>query len=217
MHRDSKIKLLDVPGWVPLESWDRCLVPHLKMERTGGTCSTWERAWRLWKGRQWSFCLERRELRGGKCLQVQANKETDLFWHQGRKIKLMGTYAGQLRAQRKKMLAIKVVQCCLRKYLDWGCCAGRALPNWQKLEHFRILGQPSHFINEWSKAQRARLVTWPSVFCHDEILFKWPVLWDYERPMGKTISGNTLRLFRNCHTFPFSLIRTPAHGTFTAT
>lgn len=70
------------------------------------------------------------------------------------------------------MLTIEFVQNCLRKYLDGGRCAGRVLPNWQKLEHFRIWGQHSHFINEWTEAQRAWLVTWPPVFCRNEILFK---------------------------------------------
>lgn len=62
------------------------------------------------KRRNRSFSLERRELRGNKCLQTQGDKEIHLFGHQERTIKLIGTYSRKLSAQKKKKkLTIKVV------------------------------------------------------------------------------------------------------------
>lgn len=49
------------------------------------------------------FQLERRELRGDKCVQSSLRgEETDIFWCQRREVKLMGTHSGQFSAQEKK-------------------------------------------------------------------------------------------------------------------
>ena len=80
------------------------------------------------KRRNRSFSLERRELRGNKCLQTQGDKEIHLFGHQQRTIKLMGTYSRKLSAQKKKKKANH--KSCLRqpwevlraKMLCWRAC-----------------------------------------------------------------------------------------------
>lgn len=155
------------------------------------------------KRRNRSFSLERRELRGNKCLRTQGDKEIHLCGHQESTINWWVHILESLVPRKKKMLTIKVVWDSLRKYLDRRCCAGRALPNWLEAGALQSPGPTSSFYQWVNQSPGSTCHMTFSLLPRRNSLSVIPVLWDYERPTGKTISENTLQLFRNCYTLSF--------------